>query len=138
MDFKKAYVAAIITMGKNIGAGLATIRLAGAGIDVGLSFVSYIFAIFRNAMVEQRKFKYIMLALTIAFIGIGLTFTKIDYLILYLVVYFCKGFFFLYGIKYFFIFFEKYLFLFINKFNKDQIDKWLEFFFIKKKTPAIY
>ena len=43
MDFKTAYIAAITGVGKNIGAGLATIGLAGAGIGVGLIFAFIFF-----------------------------------------------------------------------------------------------
>jgi len=82
MDFKTAYIAALIGIGKNIGAGLATIGLAGAGIGVGLIFASYIFSVSRNNGFEQKGFKYVMLgfALTEA---VGLLALMVAFLILF-------------------------------------------------------
>ena len=82
MDFKKSYLAALIGIGRNIGAGLATIGLAGAGIGVGLIFAAYILAISRNEEFEQKGFKYVMLgfALTEA---VGLLALMMAFLILF-------------------------------------------------------
>ena len=82
MDFKTAYINAMLSIGKNIGAGLATIGLTGAGIGVGLIFASYIFSLSRNSGYEEKGFKYVMLgfALTEA---VGLLALMVAFLILF-------------------------------------------------------
>jgi F-type H+-transporting ATPase subunit c len=44
-NFKVEYVTSIASVGKSIGAGLATVGLAGAGVGVGIVFGSLVFAL---------------------------------------------------------------------------------------------
>ena len=60
-DFKVQYISALLQVGKSVGAGLATIGLAGAGIGVGVVFGSLVFSLGRNPSEEARLFKYAML-----------------------------------------------------------------------------
>ena len=84
MDFKTMYITAMVNLGKNIGAGLATIGVAGAGVGIGLIFASYILAISQNSDndFEKKAFKYVMLgfALTEA---VGLLALMVAFLILF-------------------------------------------------------
>jgi F-type H+-transporting ATPase subunit c len=81
-DFKSEFVFAIISVGHSIGAGLATIGLAGAGVGVGVVFGSLIIALGRNPSEEARLFKFAMLgsALTEA---VGLLALMMAFLILF-------------------------------------------------------
>jgi len=81
-NFKAEYVAAIMTVGKSCGAGLATIGLAGAGVGVGIVFGSLVFALGRNPSEQARLFKFAMLgfALTEA---VGLLALMMAFLILF-------------------------------------------------------
>jgi F-type H+-transporting ATPase subunit c len=80
--FKEDFVNALLSIGKTIGAGLATIGLAGAGAGVGIVFGSLVFSLSRNPAEEQRLFKYAMLgfALTEA---VGLLALMMSFLILF-------------------------------------------------------
>ena len=80
--FKENLLAAIITHSKNIGAGLATIGLVGAGAGVGIVFSGLLTSLSRNPNDEQRLFKYAMLgfALTEA---VGLLALMLAFLILF-------------------------------------------------------
>lgn len=60
-DFKSEFVSSIFAVGHSIGAGLATIGLAGAGVGVGVVFGSLIIALGRNPSEEARLFKFAML-----------------------------------------------------------------------------
>lgn len=51
----------IITAGKMIGVGLATIGLAGAGVGIGVVFGSLIIAYARNPNVGKQLFSYTLL-----------------------------------------------------------------------------
>jgi F-type H+-transporting ATPase subunit c len=81
-NFKVEYIAAINTVGKSIGAGLATIGLAGAGVGVGVVFGSLVFALARNPGQQALLFKFAMLgfALTEA---VGLLALMMAFLILF-------------------------------------------------------
>jgi F-type H+-transporting ATPase subunit c len=81
-DFKSELVNAFLELGRNCGAGLATIGLAGAGVGVGIVFGSLVFALGRNPSEETRLFKYAMLgfALTEA---VGLLALMVAFLILF-------------------------------------------------------
>jgi len=59
-----------ITAAKQIGAGLTTSGLAGAGIGIGAIFSSLIYSFSRNPAVQDDLFKYAILgfALMIAFL----------------------------------------------------------------------
>jgi F-type H+-transporting ATPase subunit c len=82
MNLQSDSVYGIITLGKNCGAGLATIGLAGAGVGVGVVFGSLLVALGRNPSEEARLFKYAMLgfALTEA---VGLLALMMAFLILF-------------------------------------------------------
>lgn len=67
---------------KLIGAGLATISLAGAGLGIGIVFGALIHSVARNPSMKQQLFGYAILgfALTEA---MGLFALMITFLILY-------------------------------------------------------
>ena len=67
---------------KLIGAGLATISLAGAGLGIGIVFGALITSVARNPSIKQQLFGYAILgfALTEA---MGLFALMITFLILY-------------------------------------------------------
>jgi len=81
-NFKLEYVNAIASVGKAIGAGLATVGLAGAGVGVGVVFGSLVFSLARNPSEQARLFKFAMLgfALTEA---VGLLALMMAFLILF-------------------------------------------------------
>jgi len=81
-NFKVEYVQAISSVGKSIGAGLATVGLAGAGVGVGIVFGSLVFSLSRNPGEQARLFKFSMLgfALTEA---VGLLALMMAFLILF-------------------------------------------------------
>jgi len=71
-----------LTASKNVGAGLATIGLVGAGIGVGVVFGSLISGLARNPQLNQQLFSYAILgfALTEA---VGLLALMMAFLILF-------------------------------------------------------
>lgn len=73
---------AVLSASKNIGAGMATIGLVGAGIGVGVVFGSLILAVARNPQLTQQLFGYAILgfALTEA---VGLLALMMAFLILF-------------------------------------------------------
>nr|YP_001876526.1 ATPase subunit 9 [Cavenderia fasciculata]ABX45200.1 ATPase subunit 9 [Cavenderia fasciculata] len=73
---------AVIDMGKKVGAGLAAIGLAGAGVGVGVVFAAFVLAVSTNPSVRGELFKLAMLgfALTEA---VGLLALMMSFLILY-------------------------------------------------------
>ena len=77
------YFMTTITAAKQIGAGLTTSGLAGAGIGIGAIFASLIYSFARNPAVQDDLFKYAILgfALTEA---IALFALMIAFLILFL------------------------------------------------------
>ena len=81
-EYRQEYINALITVGKSIGAGLATIGLTGAGIGVGLVFAALVFGISRNPYELKNMFKYAMLgfALTEA---VGLLALMMAFLIMF-------------------------------------------------------
>lgn len=48
----------ILQAAKVIGAGVATIALAGAGVGIGTVFAAYITGVSRNPSLEQKLFRY--------------------------------------------------------------------------------
>ena len=48
----------IVTAAKLIGAGVATVGLAGAGIGIGTVFGAFIIGIARNPSLEQKMFRF--------------------------------------------------------------------------------
>jgi F-type H+-transporting ATPase subunit c len=75
-------IAVALTASKNVGAGLATIGLVGAGIGVGVVFGSLISGLARNPQLNQQLFSYAILgfALTEA---VGLLALMMAFLILF-------------------------------------------------------
>jgi len=67
-----------LILGKLIGAGLATISLAGAGVGIGIVFAGFLVALSRNPKDEKKLLSYALLgfALTeaIALFGLMITF----------------------------------------------------------------
>jgi F-type H+-transporting ATPase subunit c len=51
-NFKAEIVNSFLQLGKTIGAGLATIGLAGAGVGVGVVFGALVFSLSRNPSEE--------------------------------------------------------------------------------------
>lgn len=76
------FINVILTASKNVGAGLATIGLVGAGIGVGVVFGSLITGLARNPQLNSQLFSYAILgfALTEA---VGLLALMMAFLILF-------------------------------------------------------
>lgn len=72
----------VLTASKNVGAGLATIGLVGAGIGVGVVFGALITGLARNPQLNSQLFSYAILgfALTEA---VGLLALMMAFLILF-------------------------------------------------------
>lgn len=51
----------LILVSKNIGGGLATIGLAGAGVGIGLVFGAFLVAYARNTEIKNELFNYTLL-----------------------------------------------------------------------------
>jgi F-type H+-transporting ATPase subunit c len=51
---------------KSVGAGAATIGVAGAGVGIGLVFGAFLFAVGRNPDMEKRLFSYTILGFALA------------------------------------------------------------------------
>jgi F-type H+-transporting ATPase subunit c len=75
-------VLGIVSMGKYIGAGLATIGVVGAGIGIGIVFGALIIGLTKNQYIEQKLVRFVFLgfALTEA---MGLLAIMMAFLILY-------------------------------------------------------
>ena len=75
-------ITAIVTAGKSMGAGMATIGVVGAGVGIGLIFASLIKAVGRNPGLESKFMQFTLLgfALTEA---MGLLAIMMAFLILY-------------------------------------------------------
>lgn len=61
LEIKELFVTTILDMSKNVGAGLATIGLAGSGIGVGYVFGSLLIAISRAPEHKDTYFRYAIL-----------------------------------------------------------------------------
>lgn len=48
----------LVTAGKLIGAGMATVGLTGAGVGIGVVFGAYILGVSRNPSLEAGLFRY--------------------------------------------------------------------------------
>nr|QOW07435.1 ATP synthase F0 subunit c [Labyrinthula sp.] len=48
----------IVTAAKLIGAGVATVGLAGAGVGIGVVFGAFVLGVSRNPSLEQKMFRY--------------------------------------------------------------------------------
>ena len=51
----------LLAAGKLIGAGLATIGVAGAGVGIGIIFAGFLIAYSRNPGVKAEMFAYLLL-----------------------------------------------------------------------------
>jgi F-type H+-transporting ATPase subunit c len=76
------FLDAILTSGKNIGAGLATIGLAGAGAGIGIVFCGLIIAYGRNPSLKNELFGYAVLGFALSE-ATGLFALMIAFLILF-------------------------------------------------------
>jgi F-type H+-transporting ATPase subunit c len=57
----------VITQGlKSIGAGAATIGVAGAGVGIGLVFGAFLYSFARNPDLEKKLFSYAILGFALA------------------------------------------------------------------------
>jgi F-type H+-transporting ATPase subunit c len=76
------FMAAVLSASKNVGAGLATIGLVGAGIGVGVVFGALVLAVARNQIISSQLFSYAILgfALTEA---VGLLSLMMAFLVLF-------------------------------------------------------
>ena len=81
-NFREEYIHALISIGKNIGAGLATMGLIGAGIGIGFIFASFIHAYSNNKEFEKPGFKFVMLGFALCE-AVGLLSVVMAFLILY-------------------------------------------------------
>ena len=54
----KEFIEVVLTSSKNVGAGIATVGLAGAGIGVGVVFAGLIIAYGRNPSLKNELFGY--------------------------------------------------------------------------------
>jgi len=75
-------VTGLMSLGKYVGAGMATIGVVGAGIGIGIIFAGFVVALSRNPFMEQKMLRYVFLgfALTEA---MGLLAVMMAFLILY-------------------------------------------------------
>jgi len=64
--FKMLDNAIILSIGKNIGSGAATIGVAGAGVGIGNVFGSYLVAVSQNPGIEKQLFTYAILGFALA------------------------------------------------------------------------
>ncbi len=48
----------LVTAAKLMGAGVATVGLAGAGIGIGTVFGAFLIALSRNPSLEQKMFRF--------------------------------------------------------------------------------
>lgn len=48
----------LVTAAKLIGAGVATVGLAGAGVGIGIVFGAFVLGIARNPSLEQKMFRF--------------------------------------------------------------------------------
>lgn len=62
----QGFIDAILTTGKNIGAGLATVGLAGAGAGIGIVFCGLIIAYGRNPALKTELFGYAVLGFALS------------------------------------------------------------------------
>ena len=76
------FLDAILTSGKNVGAGLATIGLAGAGAGIGIVFCGLIIAYGRNPSLKNELFGYAVLGFALSE-ATGLFALMIAFLILF-------------------------------------------------------
>ncbi len=62
----KEFIEVVLTSSKNVGAGIATVGLAGAGIGVGVVFAGLIIAYGRNPSLKNELFGYAILGFALS------------------------------------------------------------------------
>jgi F-type H+-transporting ATPase subunit c len=62
----KEFIEVLLTSSKNVGAGIATVGLAGAGIGVGVVFAGLIIAYGRNPSLKNELFGYAILGFALS------------------------------------------------------------------------
>ena len=60
------YINGILTASKNVGAGLATIGLAGAGAGIGIVFAGLMLSFGRNPSLKNELFGYAILGFALS------------------------------------------------------------------------
>jgi F-type H+-transporting ATPase subunit c len=60
------FIEAIITASKNIGAGVASVGLAGAGVGIGVVFGGFVMAFSRNPSLKNDLFGYTILGFALS------------------------------------------------------------------------
>lgn len=60
------FLETILTASKNMGAGIATIGLAGAGVGVGVVFGAFVMAFSRNPSLKNDLFGYTILGFALS------------------------------------------------------------------------
>jgi F-type H+-transporting ATPase subunit c len=76
------FVTALVLASKNIGAGLATIGVIGAGIGIGIIFSGYMIALARNPFNREEYVRFAFLGFALSE-AMGLLAVMIAFLILY-------------------------------------------------------
>jgi F-type H+-transporting ATPase subunit c len=66
MDSVVNYTDTILVASKNIGAGMATVGLAGAGAGIGIVFCGLIIAYGRNPYLKNELFSYTILGFALS------------------------------------------------------------------------
>lgn len=82
LEVKELYVTTVLNMSKNVGAGLATIGLAGSGIGVGYVFGCLLIAISRAPEHKEVYFRYAILGFAFTE-AVGLLALMMAFLILF-------------------------------------------------------
>lgn len=72
----------ILQAAKNIGAGLSTIGLSGAGVGIGLVFAGLINGVSRNPSLKSQLFSYAVLGFALSE-ATGLFALRMSFLLLY-------------------------------------------------------
>ena len=56
----------LVTFGKLLGGGLATISIAGSGLGIGVVFAALILGVSRNPSIKQQVFVYAILGFALS------------------------------------------------------------------------
>ena len=56
----------LVTAAKLIGAGVATVGLAGAGVGIGSVFGAFLIALSRNPSLEQKLFRFTIMGFALS------------------------------------------------------------------------
>jgi len=82
---KTVFFSAMVTAGKYIGAGLATIGVAGAGVGIGVIFAALLLSYSRNPAQQQRLFQLAIFGFALCE-AMGLLAVMMAFLILYITI----------------------------------------------------